>query len=127
VQKGEMSAESQQLIDDVVAENDGTLLALTPENKGGFRVRVDQTLVKQVFQNPLTNVVLSRPSRNFVFEEGAWIRPTPRTVVLRDATIVFYDGGDGVPPHVDGKDGTLLLYLSSVPTNEDVGGKTVFS
>jgi hypothetical protein len=66
------------------------------------------------------------PSRNFAFEEGAWIRPTPRAVVIRDGTIVFYDGGDGVPPHVDGNDGTLLLHLSSAHTNEDVGGKTVF-
>lgn len=56
--------------------------------------------------------VLDMPSRDFVFEEGAWIRPTPRSLLIRDQTVVFYAGGDGVPPHVDGKDGTLLVYLS---------------
>jgi hypothetical protein len=97
--------------------------ALTAENRGGFRIRLDNRLVERIVKNRLLDV-LNMPSRELVFEEGAWIRPTPRTLVVRDQTVVYYAGGDGVPPHVDGKDGTLLLYLATV--QENVGGRTVF-
>ena len=52
-------------------------------------------------------------------------------MLIKDQTIVRYEGapdaggeGDGVPPHVDGKDATLLLYLNTV--EEGAGGRTVF-
>ena len=38
--------------------------------------------------------------------------------------MVKYGLNDGVPPHVDGKDATLLIYLNTVP--EGSGGRTVF-
>jgi len=62
--------------------------------------------------------------RSFFFEEGAWERPTPRRIIIRDQTMVKYGPNDGVPPHVDGKDATLLIYLNTVP--EGSGGRTVF-
>jgi len=43
---------------------------------------------------------------------------------LRDATVVHYHPGEGVAPHVDGNDATLLCYLNSLP--EHGGGCTVF-
>ena len=53
-----------------------------------------------------------------------YIRPDERTVIIRDATVVHYKAGEGVAPHVDGKDATLLCYLNDVP--EGGGGRTVF-
>ena len=47
-----------------------------------------------------------------------------RYVVIRDATVVHYREGEGVAPHVDGKDATLLVYLNTVA--EGAGGRTVF-
>jgi len=37
--------------------------------------------------------------------------------------VVHYVGGEGVAPHIDGKDATLLCYLNDVPVN--CGGRTV--
>ena len=42
--------------------------------------------------------------------------------VVRDATVVRYREGEGVAPHVDGKDATLLVYLNTCRG----GGHTVF-
>lgn len=53
-----------------------------------------------------------------------YIRPDERTVIIRDATVVHYKAGEGVAPHVDGKDATLLCYLNDMP--EGAGGRTVF-
>jgi hypothetical protein len=122
------TAEGKALIEEHLGQRDGGSSspppALTAENRGGFRIRLDDQLVERILKDRLLDV-LDMPSRKLVFEEGAWIRPSPRTLVVRDQTVVFYSGGDGVPPHVDGKDGTLLLYLADV--REDVGGRTVFS
>jgi len=96
---------------DTTAADTATTIGLSAKNKGGFRIRLDNQFVETMLKERLLDV-LGMPNREFVFEEGAWIRPTPRTVVVRDKTVVFYGGGDGVPPHVDGKDGTLLVYLS---------------
>ena len=74
-------------------------------------MRLDQELIDRMLKTRILDL-LGMKNRDFVFEEGAWIRPTPRTVVIRDMTVVFYGPGNGVPPHVDGKDGTLLVYLS---------------
>jgi hypothetical protein len=58
------------------------------------------------------------------FADGAWVRPDRRTVVVRDQTCVHYRPGEGVAPHVDGKDATVLCYLNDVPAGG--GGATVF-
>lgn len=107
VDAGGSSAEGQALIEECELA-DATLSA---KNKGGFRIRLDNRLVEGMLKERLLDV-LDMPSRGLVFEEGAWIRPTPRSLIIRDQTVVFYAGGDGVPPHVDGKDGTLLVYLA---------------
>ena len=57
-----------------------------------------------------------------MFEEGAWIRPNSKHVVVRDQTTVWYRQGEGVPPHVDGKDVTVLICLQ----HPEKGGATVF-
>uniref|UniRef100_A0A7R9ZNK8 Fe2OG dioxygenase domain-containing protein n=2 Tax=Craspedostauros australis TaxID=1486917 RepID=A0A7R9ZNK8_9STRA len=100
----------------------GQAPALKATDTGGFRLRVDQEVIETLLKSRILQ--LMSMERDFVYEEGAWIRPTPKTVVVRDCTIVYYDHGDGVPPHVDGKDATLLLYLNTLP--EGVGGRTVF-
>ena len=117
VDQGGESAEGKSLIDEFA------VTSLSASDRGGFRIRIDPDIVCTLLQERILNV-LGMPQRRFVFEEGAWIRPTPRTVVVRDQTIVLYGPGNGVPPHVDGKDGTLLVYLMDVP--EGVGGRTVF-
>lgn len=60
---------------------------------------------------------------NMVLDQ-IYIRPDERTVIVRDATVVHYKEGEGVAPHVDGKDATLLCYLNDLP--EGAGGRTVF-
>lgn len=106
VEQGGVSTEGQALIDDCNVQES----SLSASNRGGFRIRLDNQFVETMLKERLLNV-LGMENREFVFEEGAWIRPTPRTVVVRDQTVVFYGPGNGVPPHVDGKDGTLLVYL----------------
>eukprot|EP00968_Pinguiococcus_pyrenoidosus_P011413 scaffold922_cov327-Pinguiococcus_pyrenoidosus.AAC.39 len=44
-----------------------------------------------------------------------WLRTRDSGLARRDQTIVHYVGGEGVAPHVDGKDVTILLYLNDVP------------
>ncbi|KAJ1636794.1 hypothetical protein T492DRAFT_835048 [Pavlovales sp. CCMP2436] len=68
--------------------------------------------------------LLNLPKRRLRFAEGIWVKPDRRYVIVRDLTCVHYLEGEGVPPHVDGKDATLLVYLNSVP--EGGGGRTVF-
>lgn len=58
------------------------------------------------------------------FEEGIWHRPNRLSMIIRDQTIVHYEKDEGVAPHVDGKDATLLCYLNDV--EEGTGGHTVF-
>ncbi|GMI21500.1 hypothetical protein TrCOL_g9937 [Triparma columacea] len=90
---------------------------------GGFRVRLEEALVKEILEERVA-YVMGLEGRSFFFEEGAWERPTPRRIIIRDQTMVKYGLNDGVPPHVDGKDATLLIYLNTVP--EGGGGRTVF-
>lgn len=62
------------------------------------------------------------PHREPQFAEALWHRPRYNTYVVRDITTVRYGVGEGIASHVDGKDTTLLIYLSP-PL---VGGHTVF-
>lgn len=62
--------------------------------------------------------------RNVEFEEGLWYKPNRLTMFVRDQTLVHYNTDEGVAPHVDGKDGTLLIYLNDV--DPSLGGCTVF-
>lgn len=68
--------------------------------------------------------LMNLPKRRLRVAEGTWIKPDRRYVVIRDVTVVHYLEGEGVAPHVDGKDATVLVYLNSVP--EGAGGRTVF-
>lgn len=106
VENGGVSAEGQALIDDCNVQES----SLSASNRGGFRIRLDNRIVEKMLKDRILDV-LGMENREFVFEEGVWIRPTPKTIVVRDQTVVFYGPGNGVPPHVDGKDGTLLVYL----------------
>ena len=106
VNEGGVSQEGQALIEDCNVQES----SLSSSHKGGFRLRLDNQFVENMIGDRLLDL-LGMPNRDFVYEEGAWIRPTPKTVVVRDQTVVFYGPSNGVPPHVDGKDGTLLVYL----------------
>eukprot|EP00180_Rhodochaete_pulchella_P002026 Plantae.Rhodophyta-Rhodochaete_pulchella.ctg3054.p1 GENE.Plantae.Rhodophyta-Rhodochaete_pulchella.ctg3054~~Plantae.Rhodophyta-Rhodochaete_pulchella.ctg3054.p1 ORF type:complete len:284 (+),score=32.89 Plantae.Rhodophyta-Rhodochaete_pulchella.ctg3054:51-854(+) len=89
----------------------------------GFRTAVDPdaAIVVNVVL-PRLQIALGLADRNIVHEEGAWVRPNKRSVVVRDMTSVHYKVGEGVAPHVDGKDATLLIYLNDV----ERGGSTTF-
>eukprot|EP00594_Rhizosolenia_setigera_P018684 CAMPEP_0178960498 /NCGR_PEP_ID=MMETSP0789-20121207/13001_1 /TAXON_ID=3005 /ORGANISM="Rhizosolenia setigera, Strain CCMP 1694" /LENGTH=340 /DNA_ID=CAMNT_0020643861 /DNA_START=44 /DNA_END=1066 /DNA_ORIENTATION=+ len=121
------SQEGQDLLGEFDLDEKGLLSA---SDRGGFRIRLDENFVKGMLRDRLLTLLRKdtkdkeEKETQFVFEEGQWIRPTPHTIVIRDQTVVFYGPGNGVPPHVDGKDFTLLVYLSDVP--EGVGGRTVF-
>mmetsp|Transcript_24984 Transcript_24984/g.78254 ORF Transcript_24984/g.78254 Transcript_24984/m.78254 type:complete len:321 (-) Transcript_24984:92-1054(-) len=58
------------------------------------------------------------------FADQLWLSPNPNKVMFRDQTIVHYKAGEGVAPHVDGQDVTILIYLNDVA--EGAGGRTVF-
>ncbi|PXF40610.1 hypothetical protein BWQ96_09673 [Gracilariopsis chorda] len=90
--------------------------------RSGFRAQVhhNEAALQPVLQQ--LNKLLGFEQREFVFAEELWIRPTKRTVVIRDVTTVRYYVGEGVPPHVDGKDCTVLICLQE----PDHGGRTVF-
>lgn len=103
------SQEGKALID----ECDVNSSSLSASSCGGFRVRLDKQVVDDMIKERILDLLgFGEGERDFVYEEGLWVRPSPRTVCIRDQTVVFYNVGDGVPPHVDGKDATLLVYLS---------------
>ena len=116
------SLEAKSLIDEHLEGDGGNI---DESAGGGYRVRLDESDVKAFLESKLKFVMgLEERVEGFYFEEGAWERPTPRRIVIRDQTMVKYENKNGVPPHVDGKDATLLIYLNSVhPEN---GGRTVF-
>ena len=129
------SSEADELLASFTSEmvdSDGCKLSMTAESGGGFRVRAPQELVRELLEERvLAAMDLRDRSDGFHFDQRPFVRPTPRRVLIKDQTIVRYEGapdaggeGDGVPPHVDGKDATLLLYLNTV--EEGAGGRTVF-
>ena len=98
-------------------------LGLDATDTGGFRVRLVESDVERLIGERLLRV-MGLTKRRLRFEEQFFVKADPRTVMVRDQTVVHYLPGDGVPPHVDGKDATLLVYLSDPPTGG--GGRTVF-
>ena len=87
----------------------------------GLRVRMPEHILELVAPKALS--LLGLAHRNYRFREALYYRPDRATVIVRDATVVRYREGEGVAPHVDGKDATLLVYLNTVA---DGGGRTVF-
>mmetsp|Transcript_47378 Transcript_47378/g.95463 ORF Transcript_47378/g.95463 Transcript_47378/m.95463 type:complete len:361 (+) Transcript_47378:150-1232(+) len=106
-------------IDEKVTANKG----LEATDTGGFRVRLIEADVERMLGERLLRV-MGLEERRFRFESQFFVQADPRTVMVRDQTVVHYENGDGVPPHVDGKDATLLVYLSDPPSGG--GGRTVF-
>ncbi|KAA8493731.1 hypothetical protein FVE85_4868 [Porphyridium purpureum] len=88
----------------------------------GFRVQLNHELVKQVVVPKLMRL-FGMEERAADFSECLSVKPDPRTLVIRDCTCVLYKLAEGVAPHVDGKDATLLVYLCDGP---EQGGHTVF-
>ena len=86
----------------------------------GLRVRMPSDILDLVAPKALSLLGLSH--RNYRFKEELYYRPDRATVSVRDATVVRYREGEGVAPHVDGKDATLLVYLNTCRG----GGHTVF-
>lgn len=119
---GQQSNEAAALI---AATEISATSSLDAGSRSGFRAQVDPQL-------PEVNAVLDKlgellgfkaKQRKWVFEEGAWVRPNKRQVVVRDVTTVHYERGEGVAPHVDGKDLTILICLYQ----PELGGDTVFT
>lgn len=122
---------------DGVSEEAAALLAawgvprgvLAAADRSGFRRRVDTGDAAGGFRVhvlPAVERLLGLEGREPVFQEGGWVRPSRRTYVVRDVTVVHYAAGEGVSPHVDGKDATVLLYLSGEGEAADRGGATCF-
>lgn len=103
--------------------------ALGAGDGSGFRSAVDVARGGLFWTEVLGRVeeAVGLQGREPVFEEGLWVRPGRRTYVVRDVTMVRYGVGEGVSPHVDGKDLTVLVYLSGEGGEEGkVGGSTCF-
>jgi hypothetical protein len=67
--------------------------SLSASHKGGFRLRLDRDLIDGLLKNRILELLGFKDKRDFVYEEALWIRPTPKTVCVRDGTIVFYTEG----------------------------------
>jgi len=118
-----VSSEASELITEHM--DDFCSIKMTSSAGGGYRVRLNESDIKSMLEDKVKYIMgLQDRSEGFFFEEGAWERPTPRRIVVRDQTMVKYEETNGVPPHVDGKDATLLIYLNTV--EEGKGGRTVF-
>lgn len=112
------STEAEKLI----GEFSSSRATLNAAMRSGFRAQMPPTAPELDPVLRSTSEVLGFAGRGFVFEEGLWTRPNRRTVVVRDQTTVQYNAGEGVAPHVDGKDATVLVCLQE----PEEGGRTVF-
>lgn len=117
VHDGSASQEANELI-----QNTDGVQGISAMMRSGFRVQVDPA--EESLDPVLDGIrnLFGWQKRQFVFEEGAWIRPNRSRVVVRDQTTVRYEVGEGVPPHIDGKDVTVLVCLEEAVE----GGHTVF-
>ena len=91
----------------------------------GMRLRLSESSLRLIDERVLAllgDAVMGRQLK--MVRDQIWVRPDDQTVIVRDATVVHYKAGEGVAPHVDGKDATLLCYLNDVPVGG--GGRTVF-
>jgi len=91
----------------------------------GMRRRLSRETLQMLDDRVIAMLGEVAEGRQIEMVEPIYVRPDARTVIVRDATVVHYLAGEGVAPHVDGKDATLLCYLNDVP--EGAGGRTVFS
>lgn len=119
VASGSESEEAAALI----AATEASATAMRANMQSGFRAQVAPNEKGLAPLLERLQDVLGFHGRQWVFEEGAWVRPNTRQVVVRDITTVHYNIGEGVAPHVDGKDITVLVCLQE-PT---AGGRTVFT
>mmetsp|Transcript_32102 Transcript_32102/g.98961 ORF Transcript_32102/g.98961 Transcript_32102/m.98961 type:complete len:288 (+) Transcript_32102:328-1191(+) len=103
-------------------EQAAAALAWSDGATSGRRVRMPDEVVELVAPRVLR--LLGLETRKHRFAEELYFRPDRATVLIRDATVVRYRGGEGVAPHVDGKDCTILIYLNTVAPG--AGGRTVF-
>mmetsp|Transcript_28492 Transcript_28492/g.45773 ORF Transcript_28492/g.45773 Transcript_28492/m.45773 type:complete len:342 (-) Transcript_28492:69-1094(-) len=90
----------------------------------GLRRRLSRDALRMLDARVLAVLGEVATGREIEMIEAVYERPDARRVIVRDATVVHYVGGEGVAPHIDGKDATLLCYLNDVPVN--CGGRTVF-
>lgn len=114
------SNEAAALIADTAMAND----ALRPDMRSGFRAQVpfEHETLQPVLEKVAHVLGFSNASRHWVYNDGPWVRPNRRQVILRDVTTVHYDIAEGVAPHIDGKDITVLIGLQPALK----GGRTVF-
>lgn len=89
----------------------------------GRRTRLPRDILEELIA-PKALSLLGLSHRRLHVAEQLYFRPNRAVVILRDATVVRYRKGEGVAPHVDGKDVTLLTYLTSL--SQGAGGRTVF-
>lgn len=108
----------------LIAETTMANNALRADMRSGFRAQVPfgHPVLQPVLQKVAHALGFSKPSRRWVYNDGPWVRPNRRQVILRDVTTVHYDVEEGVAPHIDGKDITVLIGLQ--PARK--GGRTVF-
>lgn len=91
--------------------------------RAGRRTRLPSDVLDDLVA-PRALGLLGLTHRRLRVADQLYYRPNRACVVVRDATVVRYRQNEGVAPHVDGKDATLLVYLNSLPPG--AGGRTVF-
>jgi len=113
---------SQEALD-LIQEQGLTELELAANAPSGFRTHLHYSVIGDAIIHRVLEL-LGFAHRKADFEEGIWVKPDPRTVIFRDQTVVYYQQGEGVAPHVDGKDATVLIYLNDLDTDNDASGKS---
>lgn len=119
------SSQSSEAAELIAATRLSAASSLSASSPSGFRSQIpsDNSVLHNSLLPKLKGLLGISENRKWVFEEGAWVRPNSRQIIIRDATTVFYRKGEGVPPHVDGKDLTVLICLKE----PGEGGATVFT
>lgn len=108
----------------LIAETAMANSALRADMRSGFRAQVpfDLPALQPVLDKVAHVLGFADASRRWVYNDGPWVRPNRRQILLRDVTTVHYNVAEGVAPHIDGKDITVLIGLK--PARK--GGRTVF-